>query len=161
MTCAAMIDWLEATKAPAQIALMGVSMGGATVLAEADRDERVVAVIIESTHASLANAAQARLERSGYPLALPASWAILLGSLIRTGEDVSSADPVQAVERLDERPLLIIHAGADDLDRAERRGRAPRRGHRGRLAGRAACLRRGAPTRSPATRARRTMPPGC
>ena len=109
----AMIDWLEATKAPAQIALMGVSMGGATVLAEADRDERVVALIIESTHASLANAAQARLERSGYPLALPASWAILLGSLIRTGEDVSSADPVQAVERLDERPLLIIHAEAD------------------------------------------------
>ena len=109
----AMIDWLEATKAPSQIALMGVSMGGATVLAEADRDERVVTVIIESTHASLANAAQARLERSGYPLALPASWAILLGSLIRTGEDVSSADPVQSVERLDDRPVLIIHAGAD------------------------------------------------
>jgi pimeloyl-ACP methyl ester carboxylesterase len=109
----AMIDWLEATKAPAQIALMGVSMGGATVLSEADRDERVVAIIIESTHASLANAAQARLERSGYPLALPASWAILLGSLVRTGEDVSSVDPVQGVERLDERPLLIIHAGAD------------------------------------------------
>ena len=109
----AMIDWLEASKAPAQIALMGVSMGGATALSEADRDERVVAIIIESTHASLANAAQARLERSGYPLALPASWAILLGSLVRTGEDVSSADPVQGVERLDERPLLIIHAGAD------------------------------------------------
>lgn len=109
----AMIDWLEATKAPAQIALMGVSMGAATVIAEADRDERVVALIIESTHASLANAAQARLERSGYPLALPASWAILLGSLVRTGEDVSSADPVQGVERLDERPLLIINAGAD------------------------------------------------
>lgn len=110
----AMIDWLEASKAPAQIALMGVSMGAATALAEADRDERIVAVIAESTHASLANAAQARLERSGYPLALPASWAILLGSLMRTGEDVSSADPVQGVERLDDRPLLLIHAGADN-----------------------------------------------
>jgi len=109
----AMIDWLEASKAPGQIALMGVSMGGATVLVEADRDERVVAVILESTHASLANAAQARLERSGYPLALPASWAILLGSLIRTGEDVSSADPIQGVERLDNRPLLLIHGGSD------------------------------------------------
>jgi uncharacterized protein len=109
-----MIDWLEASKTPGQIALMGVSMGGATVLAEADRDERVVAVVLESTHASLANAAQARLERSGYPLALPASWAILLGSLIRTGEDVSSADPIQGVERLDDRPLLLIHAGADN-----------------------------------------------
>ncbi len=79
------------------------------------------AVVIESTHATLANAAQARLERSGYPLALPGSWAILLGSLIRTGEDVSAADPIRAVERLDERPLLIIDAGADDSIGAERR----------------------------------------
>ena len=110
----AMIDWLEANKTPSQIALMGVSMGGATALVEADRDDRIVAVIVESTHASLANAAQARLERSGYPLALPASWAILLGSLVRTGEDVSSADPVQGVERLDDRPLLLIHAGSDN-----------------------------------------------
>jgi len=109
----AMIDWLAASKAPESIAVIGVSMGGATALAEANRDPRVDGVVIESTHATLANAAQARLERSGYPLALPGSWAILLGSLIRTGEDVSSADPILGVERLDERPLLIIDAGAD------------------------------------------------
>jgi fermentation-respiration switch protein FrsA (DUF1100 family) len=109
----AVIDWLEATKGPERIALLGVSMGGATVLNEADDDERIDAVIVESTHATLANATQARLDRSGYPLSLPGSWAILLGTLIRTGEDVSSADPVQAVERLDERPVLIISGGQD------------------------------------------------
>jgi fermentation-respiration switch protein FrsA (DUF1100 family) len=109
----AMVDWLEQEKAPDQIAVFGVSMGGATALAEADRDDRIDALIIESTHATLANAAQARLEGSGYPLALPGSWAILLGTLIRTGEDVSAVDPVQTVERLDDRPLLLIHAGKD------------------------------------------------
>ena len=88
-------------------------MGAATVLAEADQDERVAAVIAESTHATLANAAQARLDRSGYPLSMPASWAILLATLIRTGEDLSAVDPVQSVERLDDRPLLLIHAGQD------------------------------------------------
>ncbi len=88
-------------------------MGGASALAEADRDERVDAVIVESTHAALANAAQARLDASGYPLSMPGSWAILLGTLIRTGEDVSAVDPVQTVERLDDRPLLLIHAGSD------------------------------------------------
>jgi pimeloyl-ACP methyl ester carboxylesterase len=109
-----MLDWLEANKGPQSIAVLGVSMGGATAIAEADRDERVDALIIESTHATLANAAQARLEIAGYPLAMPGSWAILLGSLMRTGEDVSSVDPVQGVVRLDDRPVLLIYGGADD-----------------------------------------------
>ena len=109
----AMVDWLEREKGPDRIALLGVSMGAATVLAEADQDERVAAVIAESTHATLANAAQARLDRSGYPLSMPGSWAILLATLIRTGEDLSAVDPVQSVERLDDRPLLLIHAGQD------------------------------------------------
>ena len=108
-----MIDWLEATKGPQLIAVHGVSMGGASAIAEADRDDRVDALIVESTHATLANAAQARLENAGYPLAMPGSWAILLGSLMRTGEDVSSVDPVQGVVRLDDRPLLLIYGGAD------------------------------------------------
>jgi fermentation-respiration switch protein FrsA (DUF1100 family) len=109
----AIVDWLEAHGLPDRIALLGVSMGGATALAEAGGDDRVDALIIESTHATLAEAAQARLDEKGYPLSMPASWAILLGTLIRTGEDVSAVDPVLTVARLDDRPLLIISAGAD------------------------------------------------
>ena len=110
----AMIDWLESSKAPTAIAVLGVSMGGASALAEADRDERIAGVIVESTHATLANAIQARLERAGYPLALPGSWAILLGSLMRTGVDASSVDPLLGVERLDERPIQLVYGAADD-----------------------------------------------
>lgn len=110
----AAVDWLQSNKAPEIIAMLGVSMGAATALNEADDDLRVDALIIEATHATTANAAQARLEGAGYPLSLPGSWAILLGTLIRTGEDVSSADPVQAIERLDDRPVLIISGGRDD-----------------------------------------------
>ena len=109
----AMVDWLEREKGPEQIAVLGVSMGAATALAEADGDDRIDGVIAESAHATLANAAQARLDGSGYPLSMPGSWAILLGTLIRTGEDVSSVDPVQTVRRLDERPLLVIHGEMD------------------------------------------------
>jgi uncharacterized protein len=109
----AAIDWLEANKAPEKIALLGSSMGGVTVLNEADDDDRIDAVIVESTHATMANAAQARIEEAGYPLALPGSWAVLLGALVRTGEDISSADAVQAIARLDERPVLIISGGQD------------------------------------------------
>ena len=110
---AAVVDWLETTKGPEQIAALGVSMGGVTALNEADSDERIDAVIIESTHATMANAAQARLQVAGYPLSLPGSWAVLLGTLARTGQDVSSADAVQAIARLDERPVLIVTGGKD------------------------------------------------
>lgn len=110
----AMLDWLETSKGPERIAVLGVSMGGATALAEAARDDRVDAVIAESTHAGIANAIQARLEKAGYPLAMPGSWAVLLGALMRTGVDVSSADPLNAIERLDGRPVLLLDAGQDD-----------------------------------------------
>lgn len=109
----AVLDWLESTKGPDQVAVLGVSMGGASAAYAAARDERIDALILESTHATLANAAQARLDTAGYPLALPGSWAILLGSLVRTGEDVSGADPLQAMDHLDGRPVLII-TGSDD-----------------------------------------------
>ena len=45
---------------------------------------------------------------------MPGSWAILLGALIRTGDDVSSVDPAQTARRLDNRPLLLIHGGSDE-----------------------------------------------
>jgi pimeloyl-ACP methyl ester carboxylesterase len=110
----AVLDWLEASKAPADVAVLGVSMGGASALLEAAGDPRVAALVVESTHATLANAVQARLERSGYPLAMPGSWAVLLGTLLRTGEDASTADPAQAIASLDERPVLLVYGGADD-----------------------------------------------
>ncbi len=110
---AAMIDWLEVSKAPDHVAVLGVSMGGASTLMQAARDERIDAVIVESTHATLANAIQARLDSEGYPLAVPGSWAALLGALIRTGVDMSSADPVQAIDLLDGRPVLLIGGGDD------------------------------------------------
>jgi pimeloyl-ACP methyl ester carboxylesterase len=109
----AMLDWLETAKGAEQIAVLGESMGGASMLAEAAGDPRVDAVVVESTHATLANATQARLDRAGYPLSLPGSWAILLGALVRTGEDVTSVDPILSVARLDERPVLLIYGGVD------------------------------------------------
>jgi fermentation-respiration switch protein FrsA (DUF1100 family) len=109
----AMVDWLVQAKAPERIGLLGVSMGGASAVTEAAGDDRISAVILESTHASLAGAIQARLERSGYPLAVPGSWATLLGTLIRTGEDVSAADPILGLTNLDQRPVLIVEAGQD------------------------------------------------
>jgi len=111
----AVLDWLAHTKQPTSIALLGVSMGGAAAIDEAAADDRVDAVVLDSTHATLANALEARLANDGYPLALPGAWAILLGGLLRTGEDMTVADPVQSIARYGDRPVLIIAAGDDKL----------------------------------------------
>jgi fermentation-respiration switch protein FrsA (DUF1100 family) len=110
----AVIGWLEANKAPSSIGVLGVSMGGAASLMDARTDNRVDALVVESTHATLANAIGARLSRQGYPLSLPGAWAILLGGLIRSGADMSAADPVEAIEDYGGRPLLLIAGGRDD-----------------------------------------------
>ena len=45
----AVVDWLERAKAPSSIAVLGVSMGGAATIDEATTDDRVAAVILDST----------------------------------------------------------------------------------------------------------------
>jgi pimeloyl-ACP methyl ester carboxylesterase len=110
----AVLGWLEQKKAPSSIAVLGVSMGGAAAVDEAADDDRVTALILDSTHATVASALQAQLQSRGFPLALPGSWSILLGGLLRTGEDLSLGDPVQAMARIGERPVLIVAAGNDE-----------------------------------------------
>lgn len=110
----AVLDWLESTKAPTAVAVLGISMGGGVAVNVAAGDLRVDAIILDSTHATIANAIAARMEGQGYPLGLPAAWSILMGGLLRTGEDVSSVDPVQAIERYKDRPVLLLFGGRDD-----------------------------------------------
>ena len=111
----AVVDWVVRAKQAKTIALLGVSMGGSAAMEEAAADERIDAVVLDSTHATLANALEARLVHEGYPLPLPGAWSILLGGLIRTGEDMTVADPVQSIVRYGDRPVLIIAAGNDRL----------------------------------------------
>ena len=108
------VDWLVRTKAPSSIAVLGVSMGGAAAIDEAATDDRVSAVILDSTHATLVGALERQLESRGLPLALPGAWSILLGGLLRTGEDLTLADPVQAIEGIGARPVLIVESGEDE-----------------------------------------------
>ena len=90
--------------------------GGEPVGVLGGADGRYRSFATEGGHVDFApaNAVQARLERQGYPLSLPAAWAILMGGLLRTGEDVSSVDPVQAMERYGDRPVLLLFGGRDD-----------------------------------------------
>jgi uncharacterized protein len=110
----AVLDWLEAAYAPQTVILWGQSMGGHTVANVAADDPRVDALILDSTHSSLTVPMTNRIERDGYPFAPIGTAAGVAGAFIRTGVDVTSDDPIGAIAQLGARPVLVLHAGADD-----------------------------------------------
>jgi pimeloyl-ACP methyl ester carboxylesterase len=113
MDVEAVVDWLRATYAPTAVAVFGESMGTITATNAVASGLPVQALILDSAPANVASAAQRRMEGANYPLALPASWAIVLGALFRTGLDVTSADPVITIDDVGAVPVLIIQGDAD------------------------------------------------
>jgi hypothetical protein len=112
----AVIDWLQRSKHPAHIAVMGNSMGGGAATLAAAGDPRIEALILDSTHAHVANIVERRLEvDAGHP-SLPGTPAILAGIWLRTGLDLMEADPIAAIPALGRRPLLLLHGAADVND---------------------------------------------
>jgi uncharacterized protein len=112
----AVVDWLERTKAPRAIGIMGNSMGGAAAAAAAVEDPRIRAIVLDSTHAKALDVFGRRLSvEEGQP-AVPGSWAIAIGVWLRTGHDPRSSDPLGTVPRLGDRPVLLIHGTDDPID---------------------------------------------
>jgi pimeloyl-ACP methyl ester carboxylesterase len=112
----AIIDWLERTKHPAHIAVMGNSMGGGASALAAAGDPRIEALILDSTHAHVSNIFERRMVvDAGHP-SLPGTPAVLAGIWVRTGVDLMEADPIAAIPALGHRPLLLIHGAADVHD---------------------------------------------
>lgn len=111
---AAVLDWLVATKGPQTIVLWGQSMGGHAAVNVAADDPRVDALILDSTHSRLTVPMANRIENDGYPFGGGGAYAGVIGAWVRTGVNVLGDDPIQAIAELGSRPVLIIHAGADD-----------------------------------------------
>jgi pimeloyl-ACP methyl ester carboxylesterase len=116
----AVIDWLERTKGPEHIGVLGNSLGAATGLAEAVDDPRVEALGLDSMHTRVSYQIEARVSHGGYPSYVGTTWAILLGIWLRTGADLPAIDAEEIIGSYGERPLLIIHGEADGEDLPER-----------------------------------------
>ena len=119
----AIVAWLAATHAPSRVAVLGSSMGGIAATSAVAGGLPVQALILDSTPAGVAGATEREIADMGYPLALPASWAVMLGSLFRTGVDVTAADPEVNIDNLGSVPVLILQGTEDrflEADAAER-----------------------------------------
>jgi pimeloyl-ACP methyl ester carboxylesterase len=111
----AVIDWLERTKHPAHIGVLGNSLGAATAMAEGVGDPRVEAIALDSMHTRLRYQIEARLQHAGHP-AYPGTWAVFLGIWIRTGVDVGSIDAEDELAKWGQRPMLLTHGTGDTED---------------------------------------------
>jgi len=109
----AILDWLVRSRAPTHLAVFGQSMGGQTSINVVAHDPPVGALILDSTHDRLATAMAARIHNAGYPLGEVGYLAIALGTWIRTGENVLSQDPIEALPALGTRPVLLLQGGSD------------------------------------------------
>jgi len=109
----AIVEWLGTTHPPSAIAVLGGSMGAITATNAVAQGLPVEALVLDSAPVSVASSAQRRIESQNYPLALPASWAIVLGALFRTGVDVTAADPIINIDDVGSVPVLILQGDAD------------------------------------------------
>ncbi len=115
----AMIDWLERTKHPTWLGLVGNSNGAATVLAEAVDDSRPQAIVLDSMHASVITQLGNIIETEYKPPlpAWPTAWAVVTGASLQLGGDITSVDPVRTITRVGSRPVLLLHGFEDSVDR--------------------------------------------
>jgi pimeloyl-ACP methyl ester carboxylesterase len=95
-----------------RIALVGVGLGAASVLAAAGGDSRVDGIVAVAPWPRVADAVSAQLRADDVALAWPADWATLVAMLFRTGRDVTSADVMDTVTRTTA-PILLV-AGTED-----------------------------------------------
>jgi alpha/beta hydrolase fold len=113
----AMIDWLERTKQPSWLAVVGNSNGASTALAEARTDDRVRALILDSMHSGVELQLGNVLEgEDGLP-PWPAAAAVIAGASFILGGDITAVDPIRTITEVGRRPILLTHGGMDRIDR--------------------------------------------
>ncbi|MGZ6256145.1 MAG: alpha/beta hydrolase [Candidatus Limnocylindria bacterium] len=111
----AMIDWLERTRHPTHLGVLGNSMGAVTAVAEAVHDPRVEALALDSMHTRMRYQVEQRLQHAGHP-AYPGTWAIFLAARMRTGVDLGSVDVQDEIPELTRLPVLLSHGTGDTED---------------------------------------------
>lgn len=106
-------DWVRRDRGipPDRIGLLGVSLGAATTLIATGEEPAVAAAWEDSSYADIGVAIRAELARNGYPAFLEAGGIAM--ARILSGDDFASRSPLDAVRKLDGRPLFVTHGTSD------------------------------------------------
>lgn len=103
------------SRGASKIGVLGLSMGGAVALSTAAICPDIDAVAADSAFVHIVTAVAAGLSERGLPdgLAYPIARLILITAGLRLGKDLFQADPVQWIDRVAPRPLLLIYGDSD------------------------------------------------
>jgi len=114
----AAVDWLKSTHpdSAARIVGVGASLGSAALFEAAAEDSRIDAVASLSTFDTLQNELNdASTRRMPRPLGWLARHLALPMASLHAGVDLRTVRPVDAIQQLWPRPVLIVHATGDEI----------------------------------------------
>ncbi len=111
------VRWIHAVLGQAPVGLLGISMGAAASLLAAAECPEVTCVVADSPFARLDTPVRTAIRARGYPGVLVPALArsVAFVSGWRLGTVRRWLDPIDVVDRLAPRPLLLIHGQADDM----------------------------------------------
>jgi dipeptidyl aminopeptidase/acylaminoacyl peptidase len=111
----AAVEYLAALPEVEQIGALGHSLGAAAVVRAATTDERVAAMVIQSSYSSLTRAIDDSFQKfSLFPKRPFAPLFITAGEFI-TGVEVGQVNSARDLATMPARPVLIIHSVDDNL----------------------------------------------
>jgi dipeptidyl aminopeptidase/acylaminoacyl peptidase len=112
------VDWLVARGfRPGRIGVLGISMGGATGIGAASEDDRIGALVADSSFAELTSLVEMHWTSETHLPALFLPVTKMLGKHC-FGCDIDAARPVDEIGAIP-RPILLIHTDADPTTPAE------------------------------------------
>lgn len=109
----AAVRYLQHEKGTDQIALYGVSLGGASVIRAAALLPEVKAVIDDCAYATVAQAFTGFISLTFVPCPVLVARATLVEANRQLGIDMTTTEPLAQIGKVAPRPLLVIH-GAED-----------------------------------------------
>lgn len=108
------IDYIERRTPDTEIGLLGFSMGAATSLLVAGQDERVKAVVADSSFSCLYTYLREKMTTWTNLPSFPFNSIILTLIPLLSGANPRQVKPLEAVKQIAPRPILFIHGTADD-----------------------------------------------
>jgi uncharacterized protein len=102
------------------VGVFGVSMGAAVAILAAAEDQRIQAVVADSPFARLRWAVTSAARLRGYPplVAPTMAYAACCMTALRCHYPMAAFDPIEVVDRIAPRPLLLIHGELDEMIKA-------------------------------------------
>lgn len=111
----AAVDYLLELPEVEQVAVLGHSLGAAAVARAAANDERVKAIVIQSSYSSLGQAVEDSFENFSIFPRWPFAPLIITLAEFRTGLQIGQINSSRDLSAMQSRPVFIIHSADDNL----------------------------------------------